>query len=416
MATRNGQRDTLFAAAEAAAPIKLQTMVDEDSESIQRVKLVQIYEDGTTLKREVPCFDGSSAELLFYTMEEFDDAVIEYEWTDNERFVNYRKTLKQPARNTWDTIVRANGAARTNVAFALCRTRMIRRYVAATAYDDEIRYLESCRKPMKMDCRTLAARLQAVNLHLPRLPSLTQANPQALTDAQLARLFFTMMPAPFQTTFRQSSLARQPESYSLIELSEYMTQLAALEPSRRLRGGSDQRDRNTNGGRRYNGSYRNRDYRGGRTTNDNRNTQGGRGRGGRNPTHGGRGRGGRYQRNRDQRNDGQRRLDGNQRCPIHLQGSHKWSECSLNPESTNYGNPQYQRRGGAQQNAQNQHATAGAAYHAHQQQLAPPAYPALPQIAHQQAAAVPPGQNYAAVPPYAPPAITYGGPLPPPPR
>ena len=390
--------------------MKLVKTMDEESESLIRVKLVQAYEDGTTLKREVPCFDGSSAEFLFYTMAEFDDAAEEYEWHDDELFTNYRKTLKNPAKNQWQTIVgehTAAGGLRDEAGFGMCRTTLIRRYVAETGYDDMVRYLEMCRKPMKMDCRSLASRLQELNLHLPRLPSLTHANPPALTERQLARIYFTMMPVTFQTTFRQSSLARQPETYTLVELTEYMTQLAALEPpSARMRGGGVQDE---SGGRRsyYRGGGGRGRGNGGRFSDDRRGGRG-RGNGGRGHSHGGRGRGGRGYRSRDQRNpDGPRRLDGDKKCPIHLQGYHKWSDCSLNPDSNNYKDPKFQRRGSAQQQQ-----PAGAAYHAHQQyphqQPAGAAYPT---------AAVPPGQQYQMMP--APPAPTapysYGTAVPPPP-
>ena len=44
------QRDTLFSAAEAAAPIELLTTIDEESESLHHVKLTQAYDDGTVSK------------------------------------------------------------------------------------------------------------------------------------------------------------------------------------------------------------------------------------------------------------------------------------------------------------------------------------------------------------------------------
>ena len=109
---------------------------------------------------------------------------------------------------------------------------------------------------MKMDCQALASRLRELNLHLPQLSSLTHANPPVLTEQQLTRIYFSIMPVTFQTTFRQSSLARQPESYTLVKLAEYMTQLAALEPpSARMRGGGSQ-EKGDSKGRSY--------YRGGR--------------------------------------------------------------------------------------------------------------------------------------------------------
>ena len=50
----NRKRGMVFTAAEAAIPMKLATTIDNDSEWLLQVKLVQAYEDGTTLEQEVP--------------------------------------------------------------------------------------------------------------------------------------------------------------------------------------------------------------------------------------------------------------------------------------------------------------------------------------------------------------------------
>eukprot|EP00978_Attheya_sp_CCMP212_P040442 scaffold220887_cov43-Attheya_sp.AAC.1 len=89
-------------------PIKLQksstATKDEDDDKVLTQRLEQLYDDGKR-KNEVPLFyGGDAAEAMIRTVREFDEATDDLEFTEaNEKFTNFRKCLRDVARDDWDT-------------------------------------------------------------------------------------------------------------------------------------------------------------------------------------------------------------------------------------------------------------------------------------------------------------------------
>ena len=85
------------------SPLDLLSTIKETE--LIRVKLQQNYDDGTSLKIEVPQHNNQDVETVFYCMDEFREAARRMELEGDELFTNYRLTLGADARTAWDSVI-----------------------------------------------------------------------------------------------------------------------------------------------------------------------------------------------------------------------------------------------------------------------------------------------------------------------
>jgi hypothetical protein len=68
------------------------------------VKLCQGFNDGSKIKIEVPSHNMEDVEIIFYCMDEFQEAARCLSYEHDELFTHYRETLGADARVTLDMV------------------------------------------------------------------------------------------------------------------------------------------------------------------------------------------------------------------------------------------------------------------------------------------------------------------------
>ena len=73
---------------------------------MEKVKLSQVWADGTTTTRKVPVFTGiEGVEGLLHAKAKFDNVIAILNYDDAELFSNYEDTLSGSALNRWNSLV-----------------------------------------------------------------------------------------------------------------------------------------------------------------------------------------------------------------------------------------------------------------------------------------------------------------------
>eukprot|EP00978_Attheya_sp_CCMP212_P017828 scaffold48076_cov58-Attheya_sp.AAC.2 len=136
-------------------PIKLQksstATKDEDDDKVLTQRLEQLYDDGKR-KKEVPLFYGGDAEAMICTVQEFDEVADDLEFAEtHEKFTNFRKCLRNVARDDWDTAkvgqdITIAGFKATMYAWKL----MI---LPEDIYEAQKNYIETVKKPSTGFCK-----------------------------------------------------------------------------------------------------------------------------------------------------------------------------------------------------------------------------------------------------------------------
>ncbi|MEM7289859.1 MAG: hypothetical protein AAF412_05740, partial [Pseudomonadota bacterium] len=161
------------------------------------------------------------------------------------RFTYFVQCLGGTARDWWD--LEANAVGGTNaVHFNTCTTNWIGRYIQPTDFADQQRYLEVVRKPKKLDCIRLSARLEHINQLMAFFPGM---NLVPYTEQDLKLKFYNMMLDEWKSKFAASGNEIMDAGYTLRQLTRYMSvQEVAHNNAWNQR---QQRNRNRNAGRHY---------------------------------------------------------------------------------------------------------------------------------------------------------------------
>eukprot|EP00978_Attheya_sp_CCMP212_P011224 scaffold27572_cov24-Attheya_sp.AAC.1 len=135
-------------------PIKLQrsstATKDEDDNKVLTQRLEQLY-DGKR-KNEVPLFYGGDAEAMIHTVREFDEVADDLEFTEaHEKFTNFRKCLRDVARDDWDNA--KVGQAMTIAGFKDMMYAWKLMILPEDIYEAQKNYIEIVKKPYTMTVR-----------------------------------------------------------------------------------------------------------------------------------------------------------------------------------------------------------------------------------------------------------------------
>eukprot|EP00978_Attheya_sp_CCMP212_P002317 scaffold4796_cov57-Attheya_sp.AAC.5 len=175
-------------------PIKLQkssaATKDEDNDKVLTQRLEQLYDDGKR-KNEVPLFYNGDAEAMICTVREFDEVADDLEFTEvHEKFTNFRKCLRDVARDDWDTA--KVGQDMTIAGFKATMYAWKLMILPEDIYEAQKNYIETVKKPYTMTVQDFVKRLRQMASYLPEFPKPMAAT--ALSETDLKNIIFRGMP------------------------------------------------------------------------------------------------------------------------------------------------------------------------------------------------------------------------------
>ena len=180
--------------------------------------------DGTKEKRKynVPLVNTQDVETLCRCILEFEDvsAPPRLSFTTGPlKFSFFRQCLGGTIRDQWDTL--ADGLNETLVNFNNVRNNLIAGLVRPTDLADQRHYLETSKKPYRLNCASLASRIETINKMMSLFPGAAGNPPMQAVD--IKNLFYQMMPAEWQRAFLNSGQVITNNDYTLLELQRFMT-------------------------------------------------------------------------------------------------------------------------------------------------------------------------------------------------
>ena len=173
-------------------------------------------------KYNVPIVSTSDVETLCRNILEFQDvsAAPRLSLTTGPlKFTYYRQTLRGTKRDKWDTI--ANIQPQTLAGFQAAIDAFVNESIWPTDLADEQHYLQMCRKPHRLTCATLSARLEYINKLLSVFPGAGGNPPFQALD--LKNMYYRMMPDPWKRSFLNSGQMLTDPNYTLLDLQRYMS-------------------------------------------------------------------------------------------------------------------------------------------------------------------------------------------------
>ena len=146
---------------------------ENDESSYTSLTRVVLLGGDNTEKRKcnVPIVSTSDVETLCRNILEFQDVSAGARLsltTGPLKFTYYRQTLQGTKRDKWDTI--ASVQPQTVLGFQAAIDAFINESIQPTDLADEQHYLQMCRKPHRLTCATLSARIEYLNKLLSVFP------------------------------------------------------------------------------------------------------------------------------------------------------------------------------------------------------------------------------------------------------
>ena len=228
-------------------PIKLKSTAKQFDEDIRpRLQtLVQLYDNGEKKKGEVPIFNGGDAEDMIRTIREFKEVADDLDFTEpNEKFVNFRKCLREVARDDWDT-VRAQYPV-TIGGFTGSLYSWKEMIIPEDMYEVQKNYIETVKKPFTMPVRDFVKRIRQLASFLPEFPKPPAAS--GLSDTDLKNIIFRGMPSTWQENFVHANM--RISTITLAQMTDYLASEQSIADTRRDRtSGGRGRSSNRNGSR-----------------------------------------------------------------------------------------------------------------------------------------------------------------------
>ena len=194
-----------------------------DNTAVSLMRSVNIG-DGNNEKRKysVPYASSQDVETLCCCVLEFDDvsAVPRLSLTTGPlKFSYFRQCLGGTIHDKWDVL--ADGRNETVANFELVRNELIAELVHPTDLADQRNYLETSKKPYKLNCTALSVRLETINKMMSLLPGAGGNPPMQAVD--IKNLYYQMMPSEWQRAFLNSGQFIIDRTYTLLSLHRFMT-------------------------------------------------------------------------------------------------------------------------------------------------------------------------------------------------
>ena len=135
------------------------------------------------------------------------------------KFSFFRQCLGGTIRDQWDTLI--DGLNETIANFTVARNNLIAELVRPTDLADQRHYLETSKKPYRLTCAALAARIETINKMMSLFPGAAGNPPMQPVD--IKNLHYQMMPGEWQRAFLNSGQVITDNNYTLLSLQRFMT-------------------------------------------------------------------------------------------------------------------------------------------------------------------------------------------------
>ena len=194
-----------------------------DNTQVSLVRSVNIG-DGSNEKQKysVPFASSQDVETLCHCVLEFNDvsAIPHLSLTTGPlKFSYFRQRLGGTICDKWNVL--ADGHNETIANFQLIRNELIAALVHPTDLADQRHYLETSKKPYKLNCTALSARLEMINKMMSLFPGAGGNPPMQAVD--IKNLSYQMMPFEWQQAFLNSGQVITDPTYTLLSLQRLMT-------------------------------------------------------------------------------------------------------------------------------------------------------------------------------------------------
>ena len=187
----------------------------------EKIKLKQVYDNGTTKEKKTPTFDGKlgGIEGLLYVEEAFRSTARQLDFdTGAELFDNFEEVLTDTAIDKWENIVSAIPQNQRTVArFNQSIEAFYRRYVDARARDVMISYIKTIKKPVQATVMDHSDRMETLMRYTNRLPG----TEPLLTEQQMKNYIFDSYSMTWKENYERSG--RNIETDTLAQINEYMS-------------------------------------------------------------------------------------------------------------------------------------------------------------------------------------------------
>ena len=180
--------------------------------------------DGTKEKRKynVALVTTQDVETLCRCVLEFEDVSAPPRLsltTGPLKFSFFRQCLGGTIRDQWDTLT--DGLNETIANFTIARNNLIAELVRPTDLADQRHYLETSKKPYRLTCAALAARIETINKMMSLFPGAAGNPPMQAVDVK--NLYYQMMPGEWQRAFLNSGQVITDNNYTLLSFQRFMT-------------------------------------------------------------------------------------------------------------------------------------------------------------------------------------------------
>ena len=194
-----------------------------DNTKVSLMRSVNIG-DGNNEKRKysVPFASSQDVETLCRCVLELDDvsAIPRLSLTTGPlKFSYFQQCLGGTIRDKWDVL--ADGRNETVANFQLVCNELIAELVRPTDLADQRHYLETSKKPYKLNCAALSARLETINKMMALFPGAGGNPPMQVVD--IKNLYYQMMPSEWQRVFLNSGQVITDPNYTSLSLQHFMT-------------------------------------------------------------------------------------------------------------------------------------------------------------------------------------------------
>ena len=133
--------------------------------------------------------------------------------------LSFRQCLGGTIRDKWDVLVDVRNETVAN--FQLVHNELIAELVRPTDLTDQRHYLETSKKPYKLNCAALSAHLETINKMMSLFPGAGGNPPMQAVD--IKNLYYQMMPSEWQRAFLNSGQVITDPTYTLLSLQRFMT-------------------------------------------------------------------------------------------------------------------------------------------------------------------------------------------------
>eukprot|EP00978_Attheya_sp_CCMP212_P001021 scaffold2113_cov63-Attheya_sp.AAC.3 len=198
---------------------------------------------------------------MICTVQEFDEVADDLKFTEaHETFTNFRKCLRDVARDDWDTT--KVGQAITVAGFKVMMYAWKLMILPEDIYEVQKNYIETVKKPYTMTVRDFVKRLHQMASYLPEFPRPMAAT--ALSETDLKNIIFRGMPNAWQENFVQANM--HISSITLVQMTDYLASVIADTRREKNTQGRGSSGRNSHNGRGHNPGrgrgYQGRSYQG----------------------------------------------------------------------------------------------------------------------------------------------------------